>query len=316
MTPIAQMLRPDVTVVTTIMTEHQEFFGTLEGTRAEKSEMVRVLPAAGTAVLNGDDPHVRWMQDQTRARVVTYGLDAGNDIGAESIALDWPRGMRFRLNTYGETRDVSVRLLGRHMVYPILAGVAVALAEGMNLDDAVAALGSLPPTLGRLQLVPLEDGTVILRDDAKTGIESTEAALNLLAEIPAKRRGVVLGELYDLLGDPGPVYHSFGQRIAEFAEFAIFVGADPAVQAYIDGATSGGLAPGRIVHVRDPYSETLQAVREQMEPGDVILVKGISSRRLGQVSLALEGRSVRCTRQDCRWGIFCDYCPILERGWA
>lgn len=315
MAPIAQMLRPDVVVVTSIMSEHQQYFGTLKVTRAEKSEMVRVLPASGTAVLNGDDPNVRWMAGQTQSQVLTYGFDADNDVRAEDIKLEWPKGMRFKLRVPGETRDVTIRLLGKHMVYPILAAVAVALVEGLNLDQVMPALGSLPPTLARLQPIHLGDGTIILRDDAKAGFESTDVALDLLSEVPTERRGVVISWLYDLPADPDQVYHALGQRIARIASFAVFVGDDPGMQGYVKGAESGGLAPEQIVHLSDRPSDTFKAVRDQMEPGDIILVKGVSSRRLGQVSLALEGRPVRCYRLDCRWGIFCDHCPMLERGW-
>ena len=316
MAPIAQMLQPDIVVVTSIMSEHQQYFGTLQVTRAEKSEMVRALPASGTAVLNGDDPNVLWMQDRTRARAVTFGFSKSNDIHAEEISLDWPKGMRFRLHAWGEARDVSIRLLGKHMVYPVLAAVAVARYEGLSLDQILPALKALLPTPARLQPVWLEDGTIVLRDDAKAGLESTEAALDLLSDIPAPRRGVVLGKLYDILGDPNPVYFDLGRRVAGLAAFAVFVGADPAMEACIEGARRGGLPPDKITRVTSPFSDILPAVRRQMEPGDVILVKGVSSRRLGQISLLLEGRPVRCDRLDCTWGVQCDHCPMLERGWG
>ena len=57
---------------------------------------------------------------------------------ATDIALDWPHGTRFTLHADGETRPVHVRLVGRHMLYPVLAAVSVALAEGVSLDRAVA----------------------------------------------------------------------------------------------------------------------------------------------------------------------------------
>jgi len=39
--------------------------------------------------------------------------------------LDWPRGMRFRLHAGGEVREARTQLIGRHMIYPALAAVAV-----------------------------------------------------------------------------------------------------------------------------------------------------------------------------------------------
>jgi UDP-N-acetylmuramyl pentapeptide synthase len=58
MRPYSRVVRPDVTVVTSIGSEHHRSLGTLDVTRDEKAWMVRVLPPGGVAVLNGDDPNV------------------------------------------------------------------------------------------------------------------------------------------------------------------------------------------------------------------------------------------------------------------
>jgi UDP-N-acetylmuramyl pentapeptide synthase len=102
----ARTVGPDIAVVTSIGSEHHVSLGTLEVTRAEKSWMLQVLPASGAAVLNGDDPNVMWMKEETRARVVTFGFGAAGDVRAGEVGLDWPRGTRFHLTAFGEERDV------------------------------------------------------------------------------------------------------------------------------------------------------------------------------------------------------------------
>jgi len=315
MVEIAEMLRPDVTVVTSIASDHSLRLPTFEVKRTEKAEMVRVLPDTGTAVLNGDDANVRWMASQTAARVVTFGFDPDNDIRATGIALDWPKGMQFKLHAYGESRDVGIRLIGRHMVYSILAATAVALEHGLTLDQILPGIELLPPTPERLQPVRLEDGTILLRDECKADLETTEAALDLLSEIPTDRRGVVLGDMPAPPGDPGRAYEHLGQRVAKIASFAIFYGETPAVQGYLRGSRLGRLPPQRIVHVRGPLPDAVEAAREQLEPGDVLLVKGQASLRLARISLALEGRQVRCAIPECNWAMLCDRCPQLELVW-
>ena len=78
---------------------------------------------------------------------------------------DWPRGTSFRLHVGGETRRVHTRLVGRHQLYPFLAAVAVALAEGVALDRALARLAGLEPVTGRMQVAELANGAFLLRDD-------------------------------------------------------------------------------------------------------------------------------------------------------
>jgi len=184
----ARMIRPDVTVVTSIGSEHHPAMPTLDVTRSEKAKMIEALPATGLAVLNGDDANVAWMALRAPCRVVTFGFGARCDVRASDLRLDWPRGMRFRVDAFGEARDASIRILGRQMVYPALAAIAVAVCEGVALDDAIARVGALPPTPGRMEAVALPDGAWVLRDDYKGTRETFEAALDLLDETPRDGR--------------------------------------------------------------------------------------------------------------------------------
>jgi UDP-N-acetylmuramoyl-tripeptide--D-alanyl-D-alanine ligase len=127
----ARMLRPDTVVVTSIGSEHQQTIGSLDAIRAEKARMVEALQRSGTAVLNGDDVHVMAMKERTQARVVTFGFDQACDVRATRVAMDWPEGTRFHVRAFDEEREARIRLIGRHMVYPALAAIAVACAHGL-----------------------------------------------------------------------------------------------------------------------------------------------------------------------------------------
>ena len=314
MAEYARVIRPDIAVVTAIGSDHNRSLRSLEVTRTEKSHIVRVLSGSGVAVLNGDDPNVRWMTGQTRARVVTFGFDETNDVRASLPVLDWPHGMRFRLFTRAGARDVHVRLVGRPMVYPILAAVAVALEEGLALDHVIGALEWLDPTPGRLQPVPVASGAMLLRDDFKGSQETIEAALDVLADIPADRRIVVLGDVSEPVGSTGPVYRHLGERVAQVASRAVFVTGDN-FRKYAAGAKRGGLPLGAVVNARGSVKRAAEALQDDLRPGDVVLIKGRDTQRLARVALALMGRQVRCELTLCDVEVQCDRCPMLERGW-
>jgi UDP-N-acetylmuramyl pentapeptide synthase len=315
MGPYARLLRPEVVVVTGVASEHHRAFGALDATAAEKAAMVRALSPSGTAVLNGDEPLVRAMAAVTRGRVVTFGLGEGNDVRAGDVVLDWPHGMRFTLHAQGTTRAIRTRLVGRPAVYAILAALAVALVEGVALDRAAAALETLAPLPGRLQPVPFADGTVLLRDEFKSPVETIDAALDVLAAIPAARRLVVLGDVNEPQGRAGPLYRRLGARVAAVAAGAVFVTTSRDITRYRSGAMGGGLPRPAIAHART-VADALVALRARLRPGDVVLIKGRSVQRLERVALALAGRAVRCqlTFCDAVW-VHCDDCPMLERGW-
>jgi UDP-N-acetylmuramyl pentapeptide synthase len=310
----ARTVGPDVAVVTAIGSEHHRSLGTLEVTRAEKSWMLQVLPASGAAVLNGDDPNVMWMKEKTRARVVTFGFGAACDVRADEVRPDWPRGTCFRLTAFGEERDVAVRLLGRHMIYPILAAVAVSHLEGYALDPALARLRELAPTPGRMDPVPLPNGVTVLRDDFKSTLETVHTALDVLAQIPASRRVVLLGSVSEPPGPQRPIYQALGERVAEIASHLVLFHNE--FEPYWSGARRGGMPKTAVTNAGRSARDAAEALSQLLQPGDVLLIKGRGPEKLDRVRLILEGRRVGCDIRYCSLRTQeCEQCPMLERGW-
>jgi UDP-N-acetylmuramyl pentapeptide synthase len=199
------------------------------------------------------------------------------------------------------------------MVYPALAAVAVALAEGVSLEHALAALAELSPTRGRLETVALANGAFVVRDDYKGLPETIDAALDVLAEIPARRRIVVLGDVEEAHGPVEPLYARLGERVASIAARGVFLHHYEEGPRYTPSAAAAGLP---VVDARGGVHEAIAAVAEDLGPGDVVLVKGGAAQRLDRVSLALAGRQVGCELRACVAHVTrCDVCPMLERGW-
>jgi UDP-N-acetylmuramyl pentapeptide synthase len=309
----AAVVRPDTVVATWIGTEHRTSLQTLANTRQEKARMVEALPPGGLAILNADDPRILWMAGRTRARAMTYGLSSGADVRAEDVRLDWPRGTAFRLRAGGRTRDVRIRLLGRHQVYPALAAIAVASAEGVDLDEAIGRVERLAPTRGRLSPVHLECGAVLLEDDWKGAIEAFEAALRTFAQVPARRRIVVLGAVSELYRKRGTTYQRLGELAARTASLIVFCGPTERFRSLRVGAMRGGMPEEAIVHVGRNVRDIPEALPTDLGPGDVVLIKGGQAQRLERVGAALTGRTVRCRRRWCRAKMVrCLECPELE----
>ena len=306
----ASMVRPDVVVVTAIASDHWRSLSTLEITRDEKADMVRALKPTGVAILNADDPNVRWMATQTRARVVFIGESDAAEVRASGIAIDWPHGMRFTAHIAGEAREVRVRLLGTHMILPALAAIATAYVEGLSVDAAIAALATLPPTPGRMQLMPLSNGAFVIRDDFKASRESVVTALTTLAAVPGQRRVVVLGMLTEPRGADD--YRELGRRVGQIADRAIFVGSSKDMRTYRSAAVGAGLAPDSITRAGD-WHEAAQLLMHELGPNDVVLTKGRWQQALARVGLSLSGVNVQCRADPCPLKrMMCDVCPHLE----
>jgi len=308
----AHLVRPNIAVVTSIGSEHLSSLGSLEVTRNEKAEMVRSLPASGLAVLNGDDPNVLWMRDASPAPVLTYGFGSSNDVRATRIRQDSVDQTRFRVLVAGKTHEVRTRLLGRHMVYPLLASVAVCQAVGRSLQLALEALERLEPTPNRVQPIRLPGGAILLLDAYKSGLETIHAALDVLEELPARRKMVVFGEVEEPPGSQGPIYKDLGKRIGRLAESVIFVGARTSFKSLRGGAAMAGMPAHSWTHVRESAAEVAQELSSVLGDGDLALIKGRSGRHLERIALLLQGVPVDCAVPICQRRHSCTVCPLLQ----
>lgn len=307
----AATVRPNVVVVTAIARDHWQSFPTLEATRDEKADIVRSLPRSGIAVLNADDPNVRWMATQTRARVVLIGEADDAEVRVTDIELDWPHGTRFKVHLDGAVHDVKTRLVGRHMVFPALAAIAVAHLEGVSLGAAIAALAEFNPTPGRMQTMALTNGAFALRDEFKASEDAFVAALDTFATIPANRHIAVIGDIAEETSHQA--YRVVGQQAGAFVDRAIFVGPSKNMRTFRSGAASAGLDRAQVTHVHHAWEAT-ELLRDELQPGDVVLIKGRWQQALGRVGLALAGRDVHCTADPCPFKrMLCDICPFLEQ---
>lgn len=311
MAPYANMVRPDLVIVTSIKSEHNRSFPTLLDTREEKVRMVRALEEEGTAILNGDDPHVRWMVTQTRARIVTFGLGTDNDVQASEVRTDGGH-TAFDVHLDGVTHTFQSKLLGDHMVYPVLAALATAHAEKIDVGAALDRLAQLRPTASRMELIYLADGTRILDDSYKAALESVHAAFDTFSRIPGARKIVVLGNVQEPPGRAGDIYRDLGTRLARFADVVICVGGNN-MKGVRMGATRAGMDHSAIRLAGSRIRDAMAILRETLRPGDLVLVKGASGQKLRRVVLKLLERNVSCGIKQCGVKVrSCDACPLLE----
>jgi len=262
---LCAVARPLVGVVTTVGLSHSEFFGTVEDVAVAKSELVEALPAHGTAVLNADAPLVAAMAARADARVLTFGLAAG-DVRAEGVRLDEDLRPVFRLCTPWGDAGVELQVRGHHQVSNALAAAAAALACDAGIEAVAAGLGDAQLSPWRMELHRAPSGALILNDTYNANPLSMEAALRALAELPARRRTAVLGIMAEL-GDVGPSEHARMGALAAALGIRVIA---------VNAPDYGG----------EPVAGAGEA-RERLGPvagGDAVLVKG--SRAAGLESLA------------------------------
>jgi UDP-N-acetylmuramoyl-tripeptide--D-alanyl-D-alanine ligase len=266
------LVNPRIGVLSAIGPAHLETFGSLEAVRLAKYELIEGLAADGVAVLNTDDLLVRSLADDShRVEVVRYGIDPRGEprISAEDIVSN-PRGSELAVvdRQTGERLRVQSKLLGRHSVGHILAGVAVAVTVGRALSDLKAAIESLEPVAHRLQLIGNDHGITVIDDAYNSNPDGAAVAFEVLAAMPARRRVVVTPGIVELGHFQAEANRELGRRAARVAD-ALLVVAGVNRAAIVAGARDTG-SEVSIIEV-DSLSEAQEALRSLLGPGDAVL---------------------------------------------
>ena len=268
---LCSFVRPKVGVLTAIGPAHLERFGSLDAIRRAKYEIVTSLPEDGIAVMNVDDLEVRALADATdRPSVVRYGIDEQGRPHVTARGIEHTvQGAHFEIvvSSSGESIVVQTRLLGRHAIGHVLAGVAVATGLGSSLPELKARIEGLAPIAHRLQILEGTGGVIVIDDAYNSNPEGAEAALEVLASMPGERKVVVTPGIIELGEQQQRANETLGERAARVADVVIVV-ARVNRTALRNGA---GKAGGAEVLVVDTLEQAQTELAKYLRPGDVVL---------------------------------------------
>jgi UDP-N-acetylmuramoyl-tripeptide--D-alanyl-D-alanine ligase len=264
---LAKIAQPEIGVVTNVAPVHLEFFDSIAGIARAKYELVESLPASGTAILNADDDYVSQFGRDFKGQVLMYGTRATADVRAENVIARGAQGSEFDVVTAGYREHAHLPLIGEHNVLNALAAVAVSLARGVKLADAVAALATLAPADKRGEVVQLGNITVI-NDCYNSNPTALQAMVDALAAMKAGRRIVVAGEMLELGPAGAEMHRSAGQHLAE-KKIDMLLGVRGLAQSMVQGARDAG-AQAEFVETPEEAGDWLA---RETKDGDVVLLK-------------------------------------------
>lgn len=300
------LFRPKVGVVTTIGGDHVAAYGSLDGVAEEKAKLIRSLPADGLAVLNADDSRVLAMRAGTSARVVTYGTSRDAMLRAEAITASWPERLSFTVSWQGECARVQTQLCGAHWVPVVMAALATAVAMGVPLATAAAAVFAVEPFEGRMSPAVLDDGVTFIRDDWKAPYWGIAPSFDFMRQARAARKVVVMGTISDYSGPYTPRYVRIAREALEIADCVVFVG--PRASACLR-ARRGASDP---LYAFPAIKNAAAFLGAYLRAGDLVLLKGsVRTDHLERLILSRTG-SVACWRLACRRMYWCHECKSVQ----
>jgi UDP-N-acetylmuramoyl-tripeptide--D-alanyl-D-alanine ligase len=256
---LCDIARPTLGVITAIGPVHLEFVGSVEGVARAKAELLAALPSGAKAVVPAGvpelEPHVRSDLDVIR-------------VGQDARLRSFEDG-RLEVEIGGEPLELDVPFQAPHQAENTLTALAAYWALGLPLDRAHEGAAQIELSRLRGEELQLAGGALLINDCWNANPASMAAALRDLARRNGGRRIAVLGGMAEL-GPEGPRYHrEIGEQAARL-DLVIGV-----------GALAQDYAP---THWVADAEEAALVLRELLEPGDVVLVKG--SRSVGLEAVA------------------------------
>lgn len=164
----------DVAVFTMLGVDHLDYHLTREAYFAAKARLFE-RGRCRTAVLNVDDVHGRLLSDAADVPVVAVSLDdvEGLELDARGSTLRW-RG-----------RTMRIPIAGRHNVTNALLAAEAARLIGIDEDDVVRGLASMPAVPGRFEEFAAAGRPLVVVDYAHTpdALETVLTASRALATV-------------------------------------------------------------------------------------------------------------------------------------
>jgi UDP-N-acetylmuramoyl-tripeptide--D-alanyl-D-alanine ligase len=280
---LASVARPEVGVITMAGAVHLEKLGSVEGVAREKGDLLDCLAPGGVAVLNRDDPFFEYWRKRARGRCVSFGFSPEADVrpdavetAAGHVLLRMPGGPSVRLETPA-----------RHQAANALAALAAGKALGLPIAECAARLSGYAPMDGRFSIH--RDMPVTLIDDAYNASPvSFRAALETLRTMRGSRRVLIAADMLEL-GDAASEFHRrLGEEIAA-AGVDVLHAVGPLAAEAARAAAEAGLDRSAI-RIHPDAESAASAVPPQLEPGDIVLVKGSHGTGVRAVAEAIRAR--------------------------
>lgn len=291
--PLSRMIRPHIAIITTVEPVHIEFFDSVEQIADAKAEVFAGLESGGTAILNRDNAHFERLADAAHRagidRIVSFGEREDAESRLLTCALhSWCSCVTARVD--GHEIVYKIGAPGRHLVMNSLAVLSAVSEAGADLALGAMALADMkaPKGRGARQNLAIDGGHFTVIDESyNANPASMRAALATLQTAKTGSGGrkiAVLGDMLEL-GDDSDRLHETLARAVESAGVDLVFACGPHMSKLWKRLPR---------HMHALYAETseglAEGLEEQVQAGDVVMVKGSLGSRMGPLVEALSSR--------------------------
>lgn len=268
---VAELVSPKIAVLTSIGSVHMETFKNIDNIMKTKYELIEELPTDGIAIFNYDNEYIKKLADKTFKEKVLYGLeDIENlDLYAEEVEVSELGSTFIVKDKEGNFVKCRTRLLGRHNIYNILAGVAVARTLGISFDEIRTGIEKVEPVPHRLNIINSGTGIIVIDNAFNSNPIGSKAALEVLAQFKEGRKIIVTPGMVELGAMEEEANKEFGTQIGKVCDYVILIGEKRTFPIY-EGLMEVSYNKENILIAKDLDEATIY-IQKIARPKDIVL---------------------------------------------
>lgn len=278
---LAQVVEPDVSLITNVNPSHLEGLGDLHGVLDEKLDLFRHTKPGGHILINVDDAALLSYCAGTKLASHTFGVERNAEFRLHvEQDLGWS-GYECRLNLSGTSVRVTTPLLGTHNLYNILSAASMAHVMGISTEDIGKGIEAFRPCAMRFEPIMTKMGYTVVNDSYNANPASVKWAIHTLSKLPcAGKRIAILGEMKELGSKSAHYHEELGKFLRESnIDKVILIGEE--VKEILKELSNGR------ARIFDSKTLLIDYVKSILSRGDTVLVKGSRASKMEDIVEAL-----------------------------
>lgn len=276
---LAELVRPDIGIITNIGISHIENLGSRENILKAKLEITNYFTSNGILIVNEDNNLLSREEVKGEYQVITTGETGRSNFIISNIADFGEEGIEFTIEHNKEMQTFRLNVPGRHNAYNGALAVAAAVSCGITMEEAAKGLLKLEITDKRLNIKG-KNGMKIIDDTYNASPDSMKAAIDVLTATRGFRKIAILADMFEL-GENSDAFHAEVGRYAAESNVDILVAVGNQAK-HIAQAAAEILGENK-VHYYETKELLINDIGSMISSGDVILLKGSRGMAMDQV---------------------------------